>query len=371
MWAKAASGAETSMWSCDTPRRQAVRRARWDQGDDATLHPEPFQDGSDEGLVNDGESSPGLIPRAFQRLTGHGMSVGVELPLDNDFARASGRTSGSAMPGLPDVTAHRQLAELVDRLGFRSLFLRDVPMWLPSTFGDAGQVFDPIPYLGYLAAATQQVVLATAGVVLPFRNPVLLAKQAATVDVLSAGRFIMGVTTGDRPEEYPLLGIDFEQRDETYRHSVVRLRQLWAQSATEPDTEPKILPAPTGGTIPLAAVGRGEQISEWIAQHMDAYVTYYRPAPMMGEVAARWNASTPGHKPLFVAMQVDVDVDPSAPAGPLRFGVRAGRHALLDQLRTLEDAGVAHVALNLRHSRRAVADVLTELSDSILGKFGG
>ena len=93
---------------------------------------------------------------ALDTLTENGLSLGIELPLDNDLARRD--VSGQGL--FPDLTRHQERAQLADRLGFRALWLRDVPMWRPRDFGDAGQVFDPIPYLGYLAASTEHILLA-------------------------------------------------------------------------------------------------------------------------------------------------------------------------------------------------------------------
>ncbi|WP_082221246.1 LLM class flavin-dependent oxidoreductase [Luteipulveratus halotolerans] len=112
---------------------------------------------------------------ALDALTEDGLSLGIELPMDNDLARRD--VSGQGL--LPDLTRHQERAQLADRLGFRALWLRDVPMRRPRDFGDAGQIFDPVPYLGYLAASTQQILLGTAGIVLPLRHPVTLAKEAA------------------------------------------------------------------------------------------------------------------------------------------------------------------------------------------------
>ena len=296
------------------------------------------------------------------------MTLGVELPLDNDFARADPR----APFGIPDLSAHRERAQLVDRLGFHAMWMRDVPLWLPRTFGDAGQVFDPIAYLGYLAASTEHVLLGTAAVVLPLRHPLLLAKQAATVDVLSGGRLILGVATGDRPEEYPAFGASFDERGDTYRESVATMRSVWARSATAAATEGGVLPAPVDGSIPMVAVGRGQQTTEWAAENMDGYMTYHRDGAAMAGVVAKWNSSTPAgqHKPVITTMLVDLEEDPDVPATPLRFGARLGAAALVEYLQRLESAGIAHVALNFRPSRRPVEDVLAEIAETVLPSFG-
>ena len=70
--------------------------------------------------------------------------------------------------------------------------MRDVPLYDPS-FGDAAQVFEVFSYLGYLAGVTQNILLGTAAVVLPIREPLLTLKSAATVQRLSGNRLLLGV----------------------------------------------------------------------------------------------------------------------------------------------------------------------------------
>lgn len=89
--------------------------------------------------------------------------------------------------------------------------MRDVPLRVPA-FGDAGEVFDPFPYLGYLAGVTDSILMGTAAVILPQRNPLHVAKMAASIDQLSGGRLILRVASGDRPNEYPAFDADFGSR---------------------------------------------------------------------------------------------------------------------------------------------------------------
>lgn len=96
------------------------------------------------------------------------------------------------------LAAHAETARLADRLGFAALWVRDVPLYDPVEFGDAGSVFEIFTHLGYLAAVTRRIVLGTAAVVLPLRKPLLVAKAAATVDHLSGSRFVLGLAGGDR-----------------------------------------------------------------------------------------------------------------------------------------------------------------------------
>ncbi|MCZ0983465.1 LLM class flavin-dependent oxidoreductase [Streptomyces diastatochromogenes] len=164
-----------------------------------------------------------MAPRhpALARLApGEGrLTLGLELPLDNDWGpsrQATDRTAGRPH-GVPDLADHVRLARLADRLGFAGLWVRDVPLFDPVRFGDAGTVFETFTHLGHLAAVTERAVLGTAAVVLPLREPLLVAKAAATVDALSGGRMLLGLASGDRPVEYPLFGRDFEARGAAFR----------------------------------------------------------------------------------------------------------------------------------------------------------
>ena len=103
--------------------------------------------------------------------------------------------------------------------------MRDVPFNVPS-FGDAGQLYDPFVYLGLLAGRTERIALGVASVVLPLRHPAHVAKAAASADVLSDGRLILGVASGDRPEEHPALNLAFADRGARFRTSFEYIRRM-------------------------------------------------------------------------------------------------------------------------------------------------
>lgn len=140
---------------------------------------------------------------ALTRLQAGGFSIGIEAPLDNDWTPLGeqARRAARRLPGEPDLQRHAELARLADRLGFRALWVRDVPVYDPA-FGDAAQVFEVFSYLGYLAGITEHILLGTGAVVLPIREPLLTLKSARSVQRLSGDRLLLGVASGDRPVEY-------------------------------------------------------------------------------------------------------------------------------------------------------------------------
>jgi probable F420-dependent oxidoreductase len=95
--------------------------------------------------------------------------------------------------------------------------------------GDRGQINEPILQLTFVAAATSRIKLGTGALVLPLHNPLHLAKQLATLDVLSHGRVIMGVVNGWLSEEYEALGIEWKTRGKRTDESIAVLRTLWRE----------------------------------------------------------------------------------------------------------------------------------------------
>jgi alkanesulfonate monooxygenase SsuD/methylene tetrahydromethanopterin reductase-like flavin-dependent oxidoreductase (luciferase family) len=108
-----------------------------------------------------------------------------------------------------------------EALGFHSVFL------VEHHFTGFGQVSATINFLTYLAAKTTTMRLGTAVLVLPWHNPALLAEQAATLDLLSNGRFDFGIGKGYRWREFHGFCIPMEEAEERYQETVAFLRKAW------------------------------------------------------------------------------------------------------------------------------------------------
>jgi probable F420-dependent oxidoreductase len=87
---------------------------------------------------------------------------------------------------------------------------------------------DPLLGLSFIAAHTRRITLATGILLLPEHNPLIIAKQAATLDVLSGGRFTLGVGVGWSAEEFEALGVRFERRGARTTEYIAALRRVWA-----------------------------------------------------------------------------------------------------------------------------------------------
>jgi len=122
-----------------------------------------------------------------------------------------------------------KIGQLAESLGFDSLWCNDhIIMPSDSEFAATyGRLFEAFVTLGALSTVTQRVRLATGILVLPLRDPVLVAKQAAAIDAFSDGRLLLGVGVGWEPGEYRFLNADFTQRGKRCDEWIGIIRRVW------------------------------------------------------------------------------------------------------------------------------------------------
>ena len=126
--------------------------------------------------------------------------------------------------GLEDSQGYESFIDYVveaDRLGFAHMFM------VEHHFTGHGQVSASMTLLAYLAAKTKTIRLGTAVVVLPWHNPVLIAEQAATLDLLTGGRFDFGVGKGYRQAEFDGFCIPIDEASERFDEAIAIIRKAW------------------------------------------------------------------------------------------------------------------------------------------------
>jgi probable F420-dependent oxidoreductase len=122
---------------------------------------------------------------------------------------------------------------MVDRPESRYPYAADERIAVPAT----ADWLDPLIGLSFAAGATRTIELATGVLILPEHNPVLLAKQAATLDLMSGGRLTLGVGVGWSREEFVALGVPFEHRGRRAAEYVAAMREVWREDVAAFDGE--------------------------------------------------------------------------------------------------------------------------------------
>jgi probable F420-dependent oxidoreductase len=136
------------------------------------------------------------------------------------------------MRALADPQAASRIARLAEDLGYDSLWVADhvvvpSPRVPPSPMDPTEALLDPVVSLTFFAAHTSRIRLATGVLVLPQRNPLVLAKQLASVDVLSGGRLIVGAAAGYLEPELRAVGVPLERRGVRTDEHLAAMRSLW------------------------------------------------------------------------------------------------------------------------------------------------
>jgi probable F420-dependent oxidoreductase len=135
-----------------------------------------------------------------------------------------------------DPESAASVAKAAEDAGFESLWTAEHvvlpdPQVPPSPVPADTRFLDPAVALAHLAAHTRTIRLATGIIILPQRNPLVLAKELASVDVLSGGRLVFGIGAGYLQPEFEALGIPFEDRGERTDEYLEAIRALWTQDA--------------------------------------------------------------------------------------------------------------------------------------------
>lgn len=137
------------------------------------------------------------------------------------------------------------LVQNVEKFGFESIWTVEyvvIPQIYKTRYPYSGDgemphngdvpISDPLIPLGYAAALTTKIKLATGVMILPQRNPLYVAKQVATLDLLSGGRVILGIGSGWLKEEFDALGLDFRTRGARTDESIQAMRSLWREKTS-------------------------------------------------------------------------------------------------------------------------------------------
>jgi probable F420-dependent oxidoreductase len=244
----------------------------------------------------------------------------------------------------------RDYAQAVEGMGFTHMHAYDHvlganperPGGWPGPYTSKHPFFEPFILFSYLAGLTHTIEFVTGILILPQRQTALVAKQAATLDVLCQGRLRLGFGIGWNEVEYIALGENFHNRGVRMEEQVKLLRMLWTQPLVKfegrwhniPDAG--INPLPVQRPIPIWFGGRDERVLERMARLGDGWMpNIYKleqARPLLDKldfylVQAGRQKSSFGLEPRLNLSQVD----------------QAG---WLDYIRTWEDLGATHLMIN-------------------------
>jgi probable F420-dependent oxidoreductase len=249
-----------------------------------------------------------------------------------------------------DPAVIKDYAQTAEELGFLHILAYDHviganpasrPGWKPP-YSHLDNFHEPFILFGYLAGLTKKVELVTGIIILPQRQTVLVAKQAATLDVLSSGRLRLGIGIGWNPVEYEALGENFKNRGRRSEEQIEVLRKLWTQELVTFEgrwhkiTDAGIKPLPVQRPIPIWFGGTDDRALRRLAKLGDGWFPLMGPDEKCRAAIEKIHsyAREAGRKPSDIGIE-----------GRIGYG-QGSVEAWLRDLQAWEDLGATHVSLN-------------------------
>jgi probable F420-dependent oxidoreductase len=266
------------------------------------------------------------------------------------------------------------LAQLVESLGFESVWTFEhamVPLEYESRYpyskdgkmgGGADSAFlDPLITLTAVAAHTRTLRLGTGVNILSQANPLLLAKQAATLDLLSNGRFMLGAGIGWLKEEFDAMGVPFERRGARFDDYVVAMRKVWSGEVVEHHSDfinwsgflSYPLPVQKGG-VPIVIGGSKGKAFERIARYGDGWFAPTNDAATLAPMLEELKAACAEHGRDYNTVEITSMWD---------------NKNGMDAIRAFEDIGVARVIVPLFMLGRDPVAGIKALAENVIAKL--
>lgn len=272
-----------------------------------------------------------------------------------------------------DIGLIREYAQTAEALGYSHLLayehvvgvdIRQYPNWT-GPYTSAHQFLEPFVLFSYLAAITHRLQFIPGVIILPQRQTVLVAKQAATLDVFSGGRLRIGVGVGWNHAEYIALNEDFHTRGRRLDEQIHVLRLLWTQEIVNFEGRWHTLPGvginplPVQRPIPIWVGGMSEAARRRAARLGDGWLPQIRPGEQlhaMLEELRSWIRDA-GRDPATFGIE-----------GRLSLS-QVPREQLLGEIEAWRTLGATHLSINLMGLGLSPREHLTMIQD-LAGEIG-
>ena len=277
---------------------------------------------------------------------------------------------GNVTPGqFQSQPAIREMAHALEAAGVDACCVTDHPApssdWLHANGHDA---LDPFTALAFVAAASSRLLLQTNILVLPYRNPFITAKAATTLQVLSGGRFILGVGAGYQAAEFAALGVDFHQRGRLTDEALETIRSIWSggvivkkgvgfdavgnEPRPAPDPQPKIWIGGSSEKALLRAATYGDGWCPFFSLATHSQSNRDSGIQSLDDLQDKIGLIAERRQRQGLAADFDVNIAISS-MDTFANRSRAEADRFIEDVRRMEKAGVTWVTVKLPHPTRA------------------
>jgi probable F420-dependent oxidoreductase len=252
--------------------------------------------------------------------------------------------------------AVRDFCKLADELNFDSIWTTD-HIAVKKQFSDPyGSLLESLMTLGYAAAITEHVKLGTSIIVLPMRNPILFAKETATLDQFSDGRVILGLGAGWMDDEFATLGSNFRDRGKIMDEQIKLVRELWTNSEPRFDgrffkvSDIAFLPKPVQKNGPPIWIGGTSSAAlRRVARLADGWHPVGLSPKELGKGKENLNSILKGQRKVSLSVRVPVKISPSAgttyslSSGEQAYMIGGTREVVVQEIEAFQQAGLNHL----------------------------
>ncbi len=266
------------------------------------------------------------------------MKIGIALPI---FGKYAGREE------------IMEAALAAEALGYDSIWVSDHVV-VPDSHNVFGDVFfDPLISLGFIASATSRIELGTSVIVLPYRNPLVLAKSVSSLDALSGGRVVLGVGSGWLKGEFDALGVDFARRGQMTDEYIEIMKELWTSDSPSHEGEYfsftgiRFEPKPVRKPHPPVWVGGESRRSiERAVTHGDGWHPVGLGPEELAAKAREVRSLLPDEKreSFVISLRRNVEINEGREFGPEET-LRGTPGKIRDGIEAYREAGVDHLIL--------------------------
>ena len=288
---------------------------------------------------------------------------------------------GIAVPNFGAYAKREQILEisvLAEELRYDSLWVSD-HIIIPDSHEGFGDTFlDPLVTLTYIAANTDRIELGTSVLILPYRNPLVLAKMISTLDTLSQGRVVLGIGAGWLEDEFKALGVSFQDRGPVTDEYIEIIKELWTSENPEYKgkylefSNIKFLPKPERKPYPPIWVGGDSaRAIERAARYGDGWHPVGLTPGAFREKVEYLKSRLPAEKrdgfSLSLRRNIEINEGREFSADDT---LRGGREKITKGIREYGDAGVTHLVLYiLAGDYKGVLNTLRVFAEEIRPAF--
>ncbi len=254
--------------------------------------------------------------------------------------------------------ALRTVAVEAERIGYDSVWCTD-HLLMPRNSGTPYErILDSITTLAYLAAATERVRLGISSLITPMRNPVVIAKQLATIDNLSDGRVMLATSVGWNEREFSHLGSNFHNREKRLDESIRLIRGLWSgrtrfesRLLDQRFSDISFEPAPVQKSLRIWIGGNSRVAMKRAATLGDAWHPNVQPLDEFAGLVSEFRESFPGSREREICVRIALNARAEkseylSPQGQRRVMLSANRAQNRRILEGLEELGVSYAVVS-------------------------